>query len=82
MNKEDKPGEVQLAPVRPFRLLSRKFLPKEARQVYSLSWVPIFDLMQSSPEMDFKLDAQEIFKIGYEYLKSTSGNVFERILKL
>ena len=76
MNKEDKPGEVQLAPVRPFRLLSRKFLPKEARQVYSLSWVPIFELMQSAPGIDFKLDAQESFKIGFEYLKNRVEYIF------
>ena len=29
--------EVQLAPVRPFRELSRKFLPKEPRKIFSLS---------------------------------------------
>ena len=81
MNKEDKPGEVQLAPVRPFGLLSRKFLPKEARQLYSLSWVPIFELIQSAPEMDFKLDAQESFKIGYEYIKSRVEYIYSLVQK-
>ena len=32
--------------------------------------------MQSAPDMDFKLDAQESFKIGYEYLKSRVEYIF------
>ena len=76
VKKRDEAEEVQLAPVQPFCLLSRKFLPKQARQVYSLSWLPIFKLMQSEPTMDLKLDAQESFKIGYEYLKSRVEYIF------
>ena len=79
INKEregDEEVEAQLAPVRPFCLLSRKFLPKEARQVYSLSWEPIYNLMQSAPNMDITLDPQESFKIGYKYLKSRVEYIF------
>ena len=72
----NKEVEVQLAPIRPFRLLSRKFLPKEVRQVYSLSWEPIYNLMESAPNMNITLDPQESFKIGYEYLKSRVEYIF------
>ena len=85
VTKQDKDGEdvVELAPVRPFRLLSRKFLPKKTAQAYSLSWQPIFNLMESAPEMDIKLDPQESFKIGYAYLKSRVEYVFQHpIMKL
>ena len=76
---EDGPDTVQLAPVRPYRLLGRKFLPKHVRQVLSLSWEPTFKIMQAAPGMDFDMDAQESFKIGYAYLKARVEYIFTTI---
>ena len=73
---EGVPDSVQLAPVRPYRLLGRKFLPKHVRQVFSLSWEPIFHIMQAAPGMDFDIDAQESFKIALAYLKARVEYVF------
>ena len=76
---EEGPDTVQLGPVRPYRLLGRKFLPKQVRQVLSLSWDPIFSIMQAAPDMDFVMDAQESFKIGYAYLKARVEYIFTSI---
>ena len=66
----------QLAPVRPFRLLTRKFLPPAVRKIYSLSWDPIFRLMGKAPGINFNDDAHSSFKVGYEYLKEQVQYIF------
>ena len=74
--QEDGTDTVQLGPVCPFRLLGRKFLPKHVRQVFSLSWEPIFQLMAAAPGLDYDIDSQENFKVAYAYLKSRVAYIF------
>ena len=66
----------QLAPVRPFRILNNKMLPKEVRKNYSLSWEPIFWMMEQADSMNLDDNPIESFKIGYDYLRTQIGYVF------
>ena len=58
------------APVRPFRMLLKKLLPKNVRQVHNLSWEPTFKLISMAPGVRFNMNPQEIYTIAYDYLKS------------
>ena len=69
-------GKKQLAPVQPFRILKKKMLPKEVRKKFSLSWEPIFRMMEQADGTNLDDDPMESFKIGYEYLKTWVGYVF------
>ena len=72
----NKAGTKQLAPFRPFRILKKKMLPKEVRKKFSLSWEPIFRMMEKADGANLDDDPMESFKIGYEYLKTRVGYVF------
>ena len=65
------------APVRPFRYLNSKFLPKDVRRTYKLHWLPIFELMCQAPRMNFELPVDESFEIGYEYLQQQVTYIFD-----
>ena len=54
-----------------------KLLPMSIRQPYRLSWVPIYGLMPQAPGMNFDLSGNEIFKIGYDFLKTRIKYVFQ-----
>ena len=51
-------------------------LPKEVRKKFSLSWEPIFRMMEQADGTNLDDDPMESFKIGYEYLKTRVGYVF------
>ena len=78
VNKQSEgvPDSVQLAPVRPYRLLGRKSLPRYVHQVFSLSWEPIFHIIQAAPLNNFDMDVKETFKIALGYLKARVKYVF------
>ena len=73
----NKAGTDQLAPVRPFRILKKKMLPKEVRKKFSLSWEPISQMMEQADGMNLDDDPIESFKIGYKYLKTRVWYVFQ-----
>ena len=52
-------------------------LLKEVQKKFSLSWEPIFWIMKQVDYMNLDEDPMEIFKIGYEYLKTRVGYVFQ-----
>ena len=70
-------GIKRLAPVRPFRLLNKKLLPKEVRTKFRLSWEPIFQMMESAEGMNVHEDPIKSFQVGYEHLKSRVEYVFK-----
>ena len=72
----NKTGTKQLAPVQPFRILKKKMLLKEFRKKFSFIWEPIFWMMEQADGMNLYDYPMEIFKIGYEYLKTRVGYVF------
>ena len=70
-------GIKRLAPVRPFRLLNKKLLPKEVRIKFRLNWEPIFQMMESAEGMNVHEDPIKSFQVGYEHLKSRVEYVFK-----
>ena len=60
----NKAGTNHLAPVQPFRILKKKMLPKEVRKNFSLSWEPIFWMMEQADGMKLDDNPMESFKIG------------------
>jgi len=48
--------------------IRKKAPPEVSLPIFSLSWEPIFQLMQSAPGIHFDTDAQESFKTAYIYL--------------
>jgi hypothetical protein len=40
--------------IRPFRLLRKESLPPHVRSLFLLHWKPIFDMMESAPEIDME----------------------------
>ena len=67
---------TRLAPIRPFCLLTRKFLPKALRTSFSLHWQPIYKLMESAPDININASPHDSFNVGYDYLKSRVSYVF------
>ena len=51
-------------------------LPKEVRKKFSLSWGPIFRMMEQADGMNLDDDPMKCFKIGYDNLKTRVGYVF------
>jgi hypothetical protein len=76
-------GTVKDAPIRAFRLLDPKMLPKEARQTFKLKWLPIFKMMEAAPGLNLD-EAQdsaehydETYQTAMEHLKSQVQYVFQ-----
>ena len=58
-------------------------LPKEVRNKFSLSWEPIFRMMEQVNGMNLDDNPMESFKIGYKYFKKRVGYVFQgKMMKL
>ena len=81
-NKNDK---VQLAPIRPYRLLDCKLLPPKLASVFRLKFLPIYTLMSETPELEFKsntevLDANyynESYKMAKQHLQTRVSYIFD-----
>ena len=51
-------------------------LLKEVRRNFSLSWEPIFRMVEQADSINLDNDPMKSFKIGHEYLKTRVGYVF------
>ncbi len=79
-------GEVQAAPVRPFRKLNPKLLPKHLKSTYQLHWKPIFEMMERTNDLFIMQNPEQItaqfledsFAKAKEYLKTRVQYVFNK----
>jgi hypothetical protein len=64
------------APIRPFRDLATKMVPKDIRLAIDLHWRPIFELMEACPGLN--LADADSFERGLEFLKTRVQYVFAK----
>lgn len=75
---ETKDSVSKAAPIRPFRLLDPKMLPKSVRAVFHLHWEPILQMMCQTPGLDIPRNPStitatqflELYSMAFEYLKT------------
>ncbi|KAI2498280.1 hypothetical protein MHU86_16207 [Fragilaria crotonensis] len=75
---ETKDSVSKAAPIRPFRLLDPKMLPKSVRAVFHLHWEPILQMMCQTPGLDIPRNPStitatqflELYSVAFEYLKT------------
>ena len=72
-------GKLLEAPIRPFRYLELKYLPKKANSKFKLQWVRIFQMMEEAvvlPMVPTALQVKEAFGLGMMHLQTRMGYVF------
>ena len=71
---KDSEGKLLDAPIRPFRFLELKYLPKKVGDRYKLHWSRIFKMMEEAVDPDLTPSTEhlkETFALGMTHLSST-----------
>ena len=72
-------GKLFEAPIRPFRYLEQKYLPKAAKNRFKLHWVRIFQMMEEAltvPMIPTTEQIKESYYQGMDHLHIRMGYVF------
>ena len=76
--------ETVLRPIMPFRRFTHRGLPTGVRNTYKLSWEPIYQMMEKTPDLgspSTEVELKESFNLAWEYLRTRMGYVWENARK-